>query len=356
MYPESTFGQASPPGRWDPGPSVESAPVDERPIGIFDSGAGGLTVLHECLVTMPHEDFVYLGDGARCPYGPRPAAEIRRCALEVASYLEGLGVKLIVAACNSATAAALPTLQERLAVPVVGVLAPEARAAVQATRNRRIGPARDRGDRLEPPLHARRPRARRRRVRDFEVACPKLVPADRGRPGGRPAPRRRGPGVRGAAEERRGGHRHPRLHALPARAATCSSAPSGATSRSSSRPRRRHGRSRRRSRARVSRTLPERDGSCRFLTTGSAGRVPRARRALPAASDRPGRDRRGRRSSSGQPRDRPALLGFREGPPRASTRYERIASRPRPLRTKRARKRHSQRPDLRGGRLPPGAD
>lgn len=113
--------------------------MDPRPIGIFDSGAGGLTVLHECLVTMPHEDFVYLGDGARCPYGPRHPEEIRRFAHEIASYLRDAGVKLIVAACNSATAAALPQLQERLAVPIVGVLAPEAHAAVQATRNRRIG-------------------------------------------------------------------------------------------------------------------------------------------------------------------------------------------------------------------------
>ena len=113
--------------------------MDTRPIGIFDSGAGGLTVLHECLVTLPHEDFLYLGDGARCPYGPRPRDEIRRFAHEIASYLEDAGVKLIVAACNSATAAALPQLQEKLQVPVIGVLAPEAHAAVQATRNRRIG-------------------------------------------------------------------------------------------------------------------------------------------------------------------------------------------------------------------------
>jgi glutamate racemase len=113
--------------------------VDERPIGIFDSGVGGLTVLHECVVTLPHEDFLYLGDGARCPYGPRGAEEIRRFAWEIAAYLERSGVKLIVAACNSATAAALPELQERIAVPIVGVLAPEAHAAVQETRNRRIG-------------------------------------------------------------------------------------------------------------------------------------------------------------------------------------------------------------------------
>ncbi len=113
--------------------------MDSRPIGVFDSGMGGLTVLHECLVTLPHEDFVYLGDGARLPYGPRPLEEIRRFAAEIAGYLEGLGVKLVVAACNSATAAALPDLQRKLSVPVVGVLAPEAHAAVLATRNRRIG-------------------------------------------------------------------------------------------------------------------------------------------------------------------------------------------------------------------------
>ena len=100
---------------------------------------GGLTVLHECLVTMPHEDFVYLGDAARLPYGPRPAEELRSFAHEIAGYLEALGVKLILAACNSATSAALPELQQHLEVPVVGVLTPEAHAAVQATRNRRIG-------------------------------------------------------------------------------------------------------------------------------------------------------------------------------------------------------------------------
>src|ERR1700754_120723 len=113
--------------------------MDPRPVGVFDSGMGGLTVLHECLVTLPHEDFVYLGDGARLPYGPRPLTEIRRFAAEIAGYLEALGVKLVVAACNSATAAALPDLQRRLEVPIVGVLAPEAHAAVLATRNRRIG-------------------------------------------------------------------------------------------------------------------------------------------------------------------------------------------------------------------------
>jgi glutamate racemase len=113
--------------------------MDPRPIGVFDSGVGGLTVLHECLVTMPQEDFVYLGDHARLPYGPRPLAEIRRFASEIAGYLEEQGVKLIVVACNTATSAALPALQSSLEVPLVGVIAPEAAAAVRATRNRRVG-------------------------------------------------------------------------------------------------------------------------------------------------------------------------------------------------------------------------
>ena len=149
--------------------------MDGRPIGIFDSGAGGLTVLHECLVTMPHEDFVYLGDGARCPYGPRPAVEIRRFALEIAAYLERSGVKLIVAACNSATSAALPLLQERLAVPVVGVLAPEAHAAVQATRNRRIGVLATEAT-VASGRYADAVRALDAGAAVVSVACPKLVP------------------------------------------------------------------------------------------------------------------------------------------------------------------------------------
>jgi glutamate racemase len=149
--------------------------MDERPIGVFDSGVGGLTVLHECLVTMPNEDFVYLGDHARLPYGPRPLSEIRRFAFEIARYLEGQGVKLIVVACNAATSAALPVLQETLAVPVVGVIAPEASAAVRATRNRRVGllatqatVAAGRYERLIGALDAG--------VRVTAVACPRLVP------------------------------------------------------------------------------------------------------------------------------------------------------------------------------------
>ncbi len=149
--------------------------MDARPIGIFDSGAGGLTVLHECLVTMPSEDFLYVGDGARCPYGPRPAEEIRRFASELASYLERAGVKLIVSACNSATAAALPALQQSLAVPVVGVLAPEAHAAVQASRNRRIGVLATEAT-VASGRYAHVIRTLDAGAAVVSVACPRLVP------------------------------------------------------------------------------------------------------------------------------------------------------------------------------------
>ena len=94
--------------------------MDSRPVGVFDSGVGGLTVLHECLVTMPHEDFVYLGDHARLPYGPRPLGEIRRFAREIATYLAAQDVKLVLVACNAATSTAAqgtPSTSERRTAP-----------------------------------------------------------------------------------------------------------------------------------------------------------------------------------------------------------------------------------------------
>ena len=136
---------------------------------------GGLTVLHECLVTMPHEDFVYLGDAARLPYGPRPLDEIRRFAAEIGGYLEGDGVKLILVACNAATSAALPALQESLSVPVVGVITPEAHAAVQATRNRRIGLLATKAT-VEAGRYAELVQTLDAGATLHPVVCPKLVP------------------------------------------------------------------------------------------------------------------------------------------------------------------------------------
>ncbi len=149
--------------------------VDPRPVGVFDSGVGGLTVLHECLVTMPHEDFVYLGDHARLPYGPRPLAEVRQFAREIGAYLQSQGVKLVVNACNTATSAALSQLQEDLEVPVVGVITPEAHAAVQATRNRRIGLLATEGT-VAAGRYADLVHALDAGVELVPVACPRLVP------------------------------------------------------------------------------------------------------------------------------------------------------------------------------------
>jgi glutamate racemase len=149
--------------------------MDTRPVGVFDSGMGGLTVLHECLVTMPHEDFLYLGDAARLPYGPRPLPEIRRYAFEIGAYLEAEGVKLILVACNAATSAALPGLQEALSAPVVGVVPPAAPAAVQATRNRRIGLLATRAT-VEANRYGELVRTLDAGARLTPVVCARLVP------------------------------------------------------------------------------------------------------------------------------------------------------------------------------------
>jgi glutamate racemase len=123
---------------------------------------------------MPHEDFVYLGDHARLPYGPRPLDEIRGFAREIGAYLEAQGVKLMLVACNAATSAALPELQATLAVPVVGVINPEAYAAVQATRNRRIGLLATEAT-VSAGRYAELIRQLDAGVELTAVACPKLV-------------------------------------------------------------------------------------------------------------------------------------------------------------------------------------
>jgi glutamate racemase len=151
-----------------------------RPIGVFDSGVGGLTVLHELLVALPQEDFVYLGDTARFPYGERSADELVRFSVEIAEELLSRGVKLLVVACNSATAAALEALQRRmmqttLGVDVLGVVRPEAVRAVAATRTGRIGllatPTTVSSRAYERAVHAVDPH-----VTLTAVACPTLAP------------------------------------------------------------------------------------------------------------------------------------------------------------------------------------
>ncbi|HUN78924.1 MAG TPA: glutamate racemase [Solirubrobacteraceae bacterium] len=159
---------------------VPSSDPRTRPIGVFDSGVGGLTVLHELLVALPQEDFLYLGDTARFPYGERSPEELARFSAEIAEELLRRRVKLLVVACNSATAAALPALQRRmmqttLGVDVLGVVRPEALRAVAATRNGRIGllatPTTVASGAYEDAVHTVDPH-----VTLHAVPCPTLAP------------------------------------------------------------------------------------------------------------------------------------------------------------------------------------
>jgi len=153
---------------------------NERPIAVFDSGVGGLTVLQELLVELPHEDFVYLGDTARFPYGERSAQELEAFALEIGEVLLARRAKLLVVACNAASASALEALRERmlsttLGVHVTGVIEPESRQAASASRNRRIGllatTATVRSGAYARALAAHAPDAEL-----VAVACPDLAP------------------------------------------------------------------------------------------------------------------------------------------------------------------------------------
>ena len=151
--------------------------VRRRPVGVFDSGVGGLTVLHELLVTLPHEDFLYLGDTARFPYGTRAAEQLQGFALHIARELLDRGAKALVVACNSATAAALPVLQERFGgvVDVIGVVGPESQHAAVATHNGRVGllatPATVGSGAYDRALGAADPH-----LRLTSVPCPDLAP------------------------------------------------------------------------------------------------------------------------------------------------------------------------------------
>ncbi|HHV20700.1 MAG TPA: glutamate racemase [Propionibacterium sp.] len=114
-------------------------PDRDAPIGIFDSGFGGLTVLRAVVDQLPEEDIVYLGDTARAPYGEKTIAEVREYALECLDHLVDLGVKALVIACNSASSAVLRDARERYAVPVIDVILPAARRTVGATRTGQVG-------------------------------------------------------------------------------------------------------------------------------------------------------------------------------------------------------------------------
>lgn len=118
---------------------IDNLAGDTRPIGVFDSGLGGLTVARAIATALPHESVYYFGDTKRCPYGTRTEDEVRSFALQAGRWLSRHDVKIMVIACNTATAAALRLAQQVLDVPVIGVIAPGARAAINSTRTRRVG-------------------------------------------------------------------------------------------------------------------------------------------------------------------------------------------------------------------------
>ncbi|MDD5448884.1 MAG: glutamate racemase [Actinomycetota bacterium] len=148
--------------------------MSEKPIGVFDSGVGGLTVVKAVVERMPSEQIIYLGDDARGPYGPRKPEEVRRFADEIAGYLLGFDVKMIVVACNTATACALPALQEKYEIPVVGVIVPGAKAALRKTANGRIGVIGTEGT-ISSGVYERELKFRNPNVQVYSQACPEFV-------------------------------------------------------------------------------------------------------------------------------------------------------------------------------------
>jgi glutamate racemase len=159
-------------------------PTPEQPVAVFDSGVGGLTVLHELLVSLPGEDYLYLGDTARFPYGERSQEELRAFSVEIADHLLDHGAKLLVVACNAASSAALETLEHHMAqrgeeIDVIGVVAPATQLAVAGSRTGRIGllatPATVSSGAYERAVRASDPH-----VHLESVACPDLAPIIQG--------------------------------------------------------------------------------------------------------------------------------------------------------------------------------
>lgn len=150
------------------------------PIGVFDSGFGGLTVAREIAKALPQESLIYVGDSARCPYGPRDLSEVDGFVQQIGAWLVAQGVKMIVIACNTATAAGLAHAQRTFPVPIIGVVEPGARAAVHATHNRRVGVIATKGT-IDSGAYAKAIRHIDAGITVFSTATPRFVEiAERG--------------------------------------------------------------------------------------------------------------------------------------------------------------------------------
>src|ERR1700719_1345821 len=148
---------------------------DARPIGVFDSGVGGLTVFKAMRDLLPNENISYLGDTARVPYGPKSSETVQRYAIELAELLMKRDAKALVVACNTVSSVALPALTKKFSVPVIGVIEPGARAALAASRNRHIGVIGTRAT-IRSGAYEKALRAADGNVRVSSRACPLLVP------------------------------------------------------------------------------------------------------------------------------------------------------------------------------------
>lgn len=146
-----------------------------QPIAVLDSGVGGLTVVQEIIRQLPREEIVYVGDTARCPYGSRKEEEIRKFSFQLIHYLERFNPKMIVIACNTATAIILQELRESSSIPVVGVIHPGARAAIKATLTGRIGVIGTTGT-IQSELYERALKQIHPQIYVTSIACPTLVP------------------------------------------------------------------------------------------------------------------------------------------------------------------------------------
>jgi len=147
----------------------------ERAIGVIDSGVGGLTVTKEIMRQLPYENIIYLGDTARCPYGPRTGKEVKAFTWELTRFLLKKNIKMLVIACNTATAVALDEIKESIPIPVIGVIVPGARTAIKVTKNNHIGMIGTIGT-VKSKAYEKALKKINKEVQTISLACPKFVP------------------------------------------------------------------------------------------------------------------------------------------------------------------------------------
>ena len=149
--------------------------MSKKAIGFIDSGVGGLTVVKQAMKQLPNESIYYLGDSARCPYGPRPKEEVIQYTWEMTQFLLKKDIKMLVIACNTATAAALDVIRERIDIPVIGVINPGSRAAIKHSKNERIAVIGTKGT-INSDVYKQTIKDKDQGISVISMSCPKFVP------------------------------------------------------------------------------------------------------------------------------------------------------------------------------------